>query len=189
MPRVLFYFLIFFSAFLFIRPAPSLAADKYAVCDSCGYCAPPAPTPSILPQNWQKCQECIYPNVVDKTPGGKETLRIDPVNFNPPTPATGHSYTMIGCVSSNLTSFRQDGAAASVVQTILSLLFSIVGTLSFLYLIYGSFLIITSQADPERLSEGKRTILGAIVGLIFAVSSVFIINLLASGILKIPGFG
>jgi len=98
-------------------------------------------------------------------------------------------YTMIGCIKTNLNDFTQEGAASSVVQKLLDFLFSIAGGIAFLYLLYGSYLVMTSKADPTKLQQGKRVILGAIIGVVFAVGAVFIINLLASGILKIPGFG
>ncbi len=97
---------------------------------------------------------------------------------------------MIGCLRTNLAGgFTERGAAAGVVQTLLNLIFSAVGGIAFLYLLYGAFLVLTSQADPERLNQGKRVVYGAVIGLIFTITSVFLINFIASGVLKIPGFG
>jgi len=67
--------------------------------------------------------------------------------------------------------------------------FSVAGGIAFLYLIYGAFIITTSQSNPERLNYGRRVVYGAITGLIFTLGSVFIVKFIASGILKIPGFG
>jgi len=96
---------------------------------------------------------------------------------------------MIGCINTNLNSFQSEGAASSVVQTLLNLIFGATGVIGLAYFLYGSGLILTSQAEPEKLGRGKRLIVGAIVGIIFSLGSVFIVNLLASGVLKIPGFG
>lgn len=193
---VILLFVLFFG----FLSSPAKGDDMFAECDQCGYCVPSTNnSPTTLPGNWQECAKCLYPQIypTDSTPDhtGKDSLRIDltigPTNgYNPPTPQVGRAYTMLGCVKTDLTGgFRSDGAAASVVQVLMDLLFKISGALAFLYLIYGSFLIITSQADPEKLNYGKKVFFGAIVGLIFASSSVFLLNLLASGILKIPGFG
>ena len=159
-------------------PAPS----RFAACDLCGYCPPDTP-----PSTWESCRKCIYPGA-SSDPASKDTLRIDLSTNTGPTPHQGRQYTIIGCIQTDLASFQQEGAAASVVQILLNVIFSVIGGIAFLYLIYGSFIILTSQAEPERLNYGKRLVYGAIVGLIFTLSSVFVVNFLATGILKIPGF-
>lgn len=95
---------------------------------------------------------------------------------------------MIGCINTSLDSFTNPLAAGSVTQKLLNIVFSIAGGIAFLYLLYGSFLVLTSQSDPEKLNQGKRVIYGAIIGVIFAFSAVFIVNMIASNVLKIPGF-
>ncbi|MBI4225933.1 hypothetical protein HY612_02365 [Candidatus Roizmanbacteria bacterium] len=162
-------------------PTPT-SAVRYAACDLCGYCPP-----DQLPSTWEKCRLCLYPTASPDS-ALKETLRVDLGTNTGPTPYQGRQYTVIGCIKTDLGSFQQEGAAASVVQILLNVIFSIIGSIAFLYLIYGSFVVLTSQAEPERLNYGKRLIYGAIIGLIFSLSSVFIVNFLASGVLKIPGF-
>lgn len=157
-------------------------APRYAACDLCGYCPP-----DRLPSSWEKCRQCLYPSA-SNNPSAKATLRIDPAANTGPTPQQGRQYTVIGCIKTDLASFNQEGAAASVVQILLNIIFSLIGGIAFLYLMYGSFTVLTSQAEPERLNYGKRLIYGAIVGLIFSLLSAFIVNFIASGILKIPGF-
>jgi len=176
-------FLLFsvISYLLLVIAAPIFSQTRYATCDLCGYC-PPNPPPS----NWENCRRCLYESA-NPDPAAQETLSVSGENL-PPTPIPGRWYTMIGCVNTNLGGFQNEGAAASVVQILLRLIFSVAGGVAFLYLLYGSFLILTSQADPERLNQGKSIIYGAIVGLVFCLSSVFIINLIASGVLKVPGF-
>ena len=98
---------------------------------------------------------------------------------------------MLGCITSNGSFENNQGAgASSFVQALFDfLVFRITGGLALLYLMYGAFIILTSQSDPERLNYGRRVVMGAIIGLIFALSSVFIVNIIGSGILRIPGFG
>lgn len=176
---VLFSLILLFSA-------PQIQAQelRFATCDVCGYCPDSFPTP---PGNWEACRACIYPNAATD-PAQKATLVVDDTSNIPPTPMPGTQYTIFGCVKTNLTDFTQTGAASSLVQILLDVIFMTAGGVAILYLIYGSFLVMTSQADPERLAYGKRVILGAIIGVVFAFSSVFIVNMLANGILKIPGF-
>lgn len=155
---------------------------RYAACDLCGFCPP-----NIAPQSWASCQKCLYPNM-SSDPTSMESLVIDPETNLPPAPAPGRQYTFLGCLGSG-GGFGEEGAAGSVVQSILNIIFSAAGGIAFLYLIYGSFVVATSQANPEKLNYGKRVVYGAIAGLIFTLASVFIVKFIASGILKIPGFG
>lgn len=177
---LLFFAVIWFAGKTFAQ-TPTVGPG-YATCDKCGYC-PPNPAP----QSWSACQQCLYPNV-PSDPSSNATLLIGPSGY-PPTPALGRAYTFLGCLGGGSGGFTQQGAAGGVVQSLLNIVFSTAGGIAFLYLIYGSFIVATSQANPEKLNYGKRVAYGAIVGLLFTLGSVFIINLIANGILKIPGFG
>lgn len=158
------------------------SGPRFAACDLCGYC-PPNPAP----QSWSACQKCLYPNV-NPDPATKESLKVDDGTNLPTTPMPGRQYTFLGCLGSG-SSFGEEGAAGGVIQSILNIVFSISGGIAFLYLLYGSFVVATSQANPEKLNYGKRLVYGAIAGLIFVLGSVMIVNFIASGILKVPGFG
>lgn len=162
--------------------SPTTAGPRFAACDLCGYC-PPNPAP----QSWPSCQKCLYPDI-NPDPTAMESLRVDPETNLPPAALQGRQYTFLGCLKSD-GGFGSAGAAGSVVQSLLNMIFSAVGGIALLYLIYGTFIIVTSQAEPEKLNYGKRVVYGAIAGLIFTLGSVFIVKLIASGILKIPGFG
>lgn len=175
---------IFILLLLFLVPVLAFSQERYAACDLCGFCPPNNP-----PSNWPDCVQCIYPSANPLDPNTKDTLRIaDQINNYPPTPATGKHYTIIGCFNTNLPDFRNPGAAASVSQGLLKLVFGVVGGIAFLYLMYGAFVVLTSQSEPDRLRHGKQIIFGSIIGLIFSLFSLFLVNLIASQILKIPGF-
>ena len=177
---ILFLFL-FFSAFFGHQTFAQ--TTRYAACDLCGYCPPNKP-----PQSWPACQKCLYPNI-NPDPAAKDSLKVDPDTNLPTAPTAGRQYTFLGCIKSGGDGFRNEGAAGGVVQTLLNTIFSVAGGIAFLYLIYGSFIIATSQSNPERLNYGRRVVYGAIAGLIFTLGSVFVVKFIASGILKIPGFG
>jgi hypothetical protein len=177
------FILILFSFFLTtFANHQTFAQTRYAACDLCGYC-PPNPAP----QSWSACQKCIYPNI-NPDPAAMDSLKVDPETNLPTAPVLGRQYTFLGCIKNN-EGFGNEGAIGGVVQTILNIIFSLSGGIAFLYLLYGSFIVVTSQANPERLNYGKRVIYGAIAGLIFTLGSVFLVQFSASGILKIPGFG
>jgi len=182
-------FLLILTVFLFLANNQALAIDctteRCATCDLCGYCQL-SPTPG----SWESCRNCLYPSLIGIPASENQTLKIDETENNAPTPVPGSWYTMIGCIRTNIAGgFSGQGAAGGVVQTLLNTLFSIAGGVAFLYILYGSFIILTSQADAERLNYGKRVVYGAIIGAIFSISAVFLVNLIGGKILNIPGFG
>lgn len=190
MKKILFLIIIIF--FLFVsfsvfaqtqnQTKNPQVTERFSSCDQCGFCPPNPP-----PQSWQNCKKCLYPEASDD-PSSMDTLRINPETNTPPTPQPGKQYTFFGCLGGG-SSFTQESGVGSVVQSLLNVIFGISGGIAFLYLIYGAFVIATSQADPERLNYGKRAVSGAIIGLVFVLGSVFLVNFIASGILKIPNFG
>ena len=64
----------------------------------------------------------------------------------------------------------------------------IAGT-SLLFLIFGSYLIMTSRGNPEQLTTGKSYIVYALLGLFLAIFGFIFIEIILVDILKIPGFG
>lgn len=174
------------TAFFFGRNI--LAEDRYANCDLCGYCKDITPTPPARnpPSTWESCRNCLYPTLTGAPAATNETLKVDLSSEAPLAPAAGRYYTSIGCINTSLGDFTKPGAAGSLATVMLNFIFRIAGGIAFLYILYGSFLILTSQANPERLSQGKRTVYGAVIGLAFVLLSVFITNLITNQILKIP---
>lgn len=180
------FFISIVATFLFVAPSfAQTSADetRYAECDLCGYCNGKEP-----PSTWNECRTCIYP-AAPSPASTKETLKIDLQTNLPPTPAKGRFYTQIGCITTNVDDFTKPEGAAVLVNSILNrLIFPTVGGIALLYLIYGAFTLITSQSNPEKLQQGKTMVVGAIIGLIFTLSVVLIVNIVAGQILKAPGF-
>ena len=165
MKKVLLFILIFLLSANFIKNVRAqvvTVVSRYAACDLCGYCPPNTP-----PQSWLNCQKCLYPNI-NPDPAVKGSLKVDEETNIPTTPAPGRQYTFLGCIKSS-EGFSSEGAAGSVVQTLLNVVFSLSGGIAFLYLLYGSYTIAISQANPERLNYGRRVVYGAIAGLIFTL--------------------
>jgi len=198
--RKIFLFFIASLLFVFILLRPSFAANRYATCDACGLCptiengSSPTCTVDKVPGDWKSCVKCLYPTLYplasNPNPSTCDTLLIDAVTNLPKNQMTaGRQFTMLGCITSGTSlGFNNQTGASSFVQKLLDVIFSLAGSIAFLYLMYGGFVVLTSQADPERLNYGKRLVYGAITGLIITISSVFIVNLIGSGILRIPGF-
>lgn len=210
MKRFLLYFIFVIVLIVTILPHKTYAnTNRYATCDQCGLCADIIDDTPPMDQNdyvikrsasfesWPVCMKCMYPDIDITDPskwGNFESLKMIPdpenvANYIPNPPKKGRFYTGLGCFSTNLAEgFTEEGAASALTRPLLNVLLSLAGGIAFLYLLYGAFLVVTSRGDPEQLSQGRRTIYGAIIGVIFAMGSVFLINLIANGILKIPGF-
>jgi hypothetical protein len=197
--RILFFFFtmcvvfLSFSSSIFAQDPP-----RFARCDQCGWCDKTQTQPQSAaglgselamkePGDVQKCEACLYPDFIHVYTNN-ETLKIDPTTNLQPAPVPGRYYTMLGCIDGGVGGFTSKGAVGGVVQTLLNVVFGLVGTLAFLSIIYGSYIILTSRADPSRLNYGRRVLIGAVIGALFALGSVFIVNFVAGKILKIPGF-
>lgn len=172
----------------------SAQTSRYAECDVCGYCKG-----KTVPSNWADCAQCMYSNIRELNSVGSNqlansnlTLKIetDPSksNFNrPPEPRKGRFYTQLGCFGNNLVSFDSEAAPGELVNFILTnLIFPTVGTLGFIAIIYGGFMLATAQGDVYKIQQSKKLIGGAIVGVIFTYSIILIVNIIGSDILKIP---
>ena len=194
MRRILFILSIFTFLFIFL-PKPSQAFNcindvRCAECDRCGYCNNQA-VPKA-PGNWEQCRACLYP---DASPDFKENESLvigqnpDTTLFEQVTPAVGKYYTQLGCIDTGVDSFSDPSAPGGVLNFMLTkVIFPTVGVLAFMALIYGAFLLITAESRPDQIARGKSYIVGAIVGLIFTLSIILIVNTLAGDILRIPGF-
>lgn len=64
----------------------------------------------------------------------------------------------------------------------------LIGGLSLMFLIFGGYILLTSQGMPERIQNGKTFIFYAIFGLILAIFGYVFIEVIAVDILRLPGF-
>jgi hypothetical protein len=181
MKRLLFFLIVFVLFILFVKPI--FAIDRVN-CNMCGLCLDSAGNVPKPNSTQKACMDCIYPGIAKA-----DTFKIK--DDLPLQPALGKHYTMIGCINlgSGTGTFAQEGGAAGIANVVLPLIFKLAGAIAFLYIIYGAFLILTSQADPERLNYGKQIVLRSIIGLLVCLMSILIISFITSGILKIPGMG
>lgn len=190
------FFVFLVVVMVWLEPREAIAQTRYATCDACGFCVvgqDKATWSSVkVPDAWLACVACLYPGVsVSDSSSAYEgkTLEINPETNLPIAVQKGAYYSQLGCLSSDIGNFQNSGAAGSVVSRLLQIIFGFSGAIAFVYFIYGTFVLATSQANPDKIDYGRQVILGAIVGLIFSLGSVFVVGLLASGVLNIPGFG
>ena len=64
----------------------------------------------------------------------------------------------------------------------------LIGGVALLFIIYGGYIILTSQGQSNQLSKGKSYIYYAIAGLLLAIFGFVFIQVVAVDILHIPGF-
>jgi hypothetical protein len=80
------------------------------------------------------------------------------------------------------------GDLNETVSWFLKFFIGIGGGTAFLLIIFGAIKIITSAGNPENVKTGQETITSALMGLLFILFSVFLLELIGVKILNIPGF-
>lgn len=109
--------------------------------------------------------------------------------IGPPTPTplpfspacTGNNCeTAIGNISTN---------PVNIITTLLKLILGISGGIALLLIIFSGYRMMTSQGNPEAIQGARETLTSAIVGLLFIIFSLVLLQVIGADILKIPGFG
>lgn len=65
----------------------------------------------------------------------------------------------------------QDGVKAGI-----NIVLGVIGAVAVIVIIVGAVHYLTSQGDPNKVSTGKKTIIGGVVGLIIVLLSFAIVN-------------
>ena len=102
-----------------------------------------------------------------------------------PTPCPGPAgegiQTALGCIPTKDT--------AQFVGWLLGSAIKIAGGIAFLLIIFGAIKVLTSSGNPEAVKAGQEMITSALMGLLFIIFSLFLLELIGVKILQIPGFG
>ncbi len=64
----------------------------------------------------------------------------------------------------------------------------LIGGVALIFIVYGGYLIMSSQGEPEKIKLGKSYIISSIAGLLLALGGFVFYQTIAQNILKIPGF-
>ena len=88
--------------------------------------------------------------------------------------------TAIGCIHTN---------PAALMKDLLTFAIGISGGLAFLMMLLGAFQMVTSAGNPETLQAGKDRLTSAVIGLLFIIFAVLLLQIIGVDILGIPGFG
>lgn len=94
--------------------------------------------------------------------------------------AAGGIWTAIGCIPSD---------PESIISTIIKIGLILGGAIVLVMILVGAFMLSTSRGDPKKTQEAKELITSAIVGLLFIIFSVTILQFIGVSVIRIPGFG
>lgn len=92
--------------------------------------------------------------------------------------------TAIGCIP-----VLNDDKGVGFMGFMLKWSVGIGGGLAFLLIVYASFMVMTSQGNPERLKAGQQLLGSAISGLILLILSIFMLRFIGVDILGLDQFG
>lgn len=120
--------------------------------NSCGAVATPPPPAGTIDSQFPPFQPCP-----SNDPNCQSCL------------SSGGISTALGCIS-----FNPSGFAINLYQII----FGIAGGAGFLLILYGTFLCITSQGNPQKAQACRETITSAIVGILMIIFSILIVNVI-----------
>ena len=69
-----------------------------------------------------------------------------------------------------------------IVLNIVDDLLQLIGYTTIGYIMYGGFLMMTSNGAPDKAAHGRKTIMSAAIGLVIALASVALVNFISSKI-------
>jgi hypothetical protein len=72
----------------------------------------------------------------------------------------------------------------AIALAVVEILLRIGGMVAVVYVIYGGFLYMTSQGEPDRTSAAKSTILNALIGVIIVIIAILVVNFVGGTIKK-----
>ena len=87
--------------------------------------------------------------------------------------------TELGCIPNNPIGFT---------KLLYGVGLGLVGGVGLLFIIYGAYLILSSQGDPGQLQKGKSYIVYSIIGIVLAVAGFALYQIISVDVLKLPGF-
>lgn len=77
---------------------------------------------------------------------------------------------------------------SGIIQTLFGIMLSFAGGIAVLLIIYSGYRIMTAQGDQEKIKEGREMLTSAVIGLLFVIFSLTILQIIGVDILHLPGF-
>lgn len=82
----------------------------------------------------------------------------------------------------NTTCLPQPVATAGTLQTVLSIVFGITASIALLIIVIAGFRYIVAAGDPNSVSQAKKAILYAVIGLLVSLAALSIVTFAIKGI-------
>ncbi|MBD3279500.1 MAG: hypothetical protein GF390_02185 [Candidatus Pacebacteria bacterium] len=139
-------------------------------------CAPeecvgePTPVTEFLNTPFNLCQQIADPDLQQK---------CEECALNEDGAAAG-IWTAVGCIPTKV---------ESIIAVVVRIGLLVAGGVALLLILTSAFQLSVSQGDPKRVQEAKDIITSAIIGLIFIIFSITILQFIGVTVLHIPGFG
>lgn len=89
-------------------------------------------------------------------------------------------WTAVGCINRD---------PVSIAQRLIEVGLGIGGGVALIMTLAGGFILSTSQGNPQKASQARELITNSIIGLLFVIFSVVILQFIGVTVLRIPGFG
>lgn len=103
------------------------------------------------------------------------------INIHEGCPNPKDITTALGCVPVDL--------PENFIGWLLQRLAGLGGGIAFLLVVFGGFKILTSAGNPKGIQAGQEMITSAIIGLLFIIFAIFLLEFIGVKILGIPGLG
>lgn len=145
------------------------------------------------------CSQFVMVSVVKDTPTNQNPISGTPsssssqkgvIPTTPPSPPPCKTFDKVtgncSVVPTALGDFNVE--PSQFITRIFSLLLGIGGGIAVLIIIMNGYKLMTSQGDPEKIKGARESITSAIVGLLFIIFSLVILQIIGVDILHIPGF-
>lgn len=128
---------------------------------------------------------------VQDTQGAGNKISPEPTEPSPPSLPCAKSLDKNGACPSIATGLGINISTdpAGFIKSIFSLVLGLSGGLALLLIIYSGYQLIESRGNPEKLEAARQQLISAIIGLVFIIFSLVILEIIGVDILKIPGFG
>lgn len=147
------------------------------------------------PQNETKFAESLHTTFqpVDRK-GVQTSLTPSPPPPSPPEPpCKDKAYGNLDAATYNCTSLNTaigsiDTNPASLINNLFKIILGLAGGIAVIIIIMAGYKIMASQGNPEAIKGARESLTSAIVGLLFIIFSLVILQTIGVDILRIPGF-
>ncbi len=83
---------------------------------------------------------------------------------------------------------RINSSPGGFIKSILGLLLGVIGGIALIIIIISGYRLMVSQGNPEKIQAAREQLTAAIVGLMFVIFSLVILQVIGYNILRLPGF-